>query len=73
MIIDPAWAANEDLRDGTIQFLQYVRASFAVSQVLIITVLLSSKVILFIGPYTTEFSLNINWCFYVHVFENLLH
>ncbi|KAH3703191.1 chitin deacetylase 7-like [Dreissena polymorpha] len=28
MVIDPAFAANTDLRDGTIEFLQYVRAAF---------------------------------------------
>lgn len=30
LILDPTWAANEDLRDGTIQFLQYIRANFRV-------------------------------------------
>ncbi|XP_052804634.1 chitin deacetylase 7-like isoform X3 [Mya arenaria] len=28
MLIDPAFAANQDLRDGTIEFLQYIRAAF---------------------------------------------
>ncbi|XP_052252642.1 chitin deacetylase 7-like [Dreissena polymorpha] len=28
MLVDPAWASNPDLRDGTIEFLQYVRAAF---------------------------------------------
>ncbi|KAL4228779.1 hypothetical protein ACF0H5_011819 [Mactra antiquata] len=28
MVIDPAWAADQNKRDGTIEFLQYVRAAF---------------------------------------------
>lgn len=28
MIVDPAWAANQDKRDGTTEFLQYIRAAF---------------------------------------------
>jgi hypothetical protein len=30
MIVDPAWAANQDKRDGTTEFLQYIRAAFGV-------------------------------------------
>lgn len=32
MIIDPAFAANEDLRDGVIEFLEYIRAAFEVDK-----------------------------------------
>ncbi|XP_045185641.2 chitin deacetylase 7-like [Mercenaria mercenaria] len=28
MIVDPAWASKQDLRDGTTEFLQYVRTAF---------------------------------------------
>ncbi|WAR04439.1 CDA7-like protein [Mya arenaria] len=28
MLIDPVFAANQDMRDGTIEFLQYIRAAF---------------------------------------------
>lgn len=30
MVIDPAWAANSELNAGTLEFLQYVRASYGV-------------------------------------------
>lgn len=28
MVIDPAWAKNQDFRDGTIEFVEYIRAAF---------------------------------------------
>ena len=35
MIIDPAFAANEDLRDGITEFLEYVRAAFEVMRLFV--------------------------------------
>jgi hypothetical protein len=30
MIVDPSWASNQDKRDGTAEFLQYIRSAFTV-------------------------------------------
>ncbi|KAL4228778.1 hypothetical protein ACF0H5_011818 [Mactra antiquata] len=54
LIIDPAWAANENFNAGTVEFLQYVRASFGVS-----TYLFTSANIFFINSRNVSMADNI--------------